>query len=373
VSITDASEVAHYKPDPWEEVIPLRPMGARRLMEDMSEAPAAAHRLGEIYDEFKPDIVHLHHFDSLFTPVANFVARCKAPVVMTVHDAKLVCPIATLVLPDGTLCEGRILPRCQFTGCEVGFGLPYKLEQDRVFRRLVAPHISMFIAPSHAAAGFLARHGFGPSKVIPSFVDIPEGVLASPPEMPSVAPTVGYLGRLEKYKGAGTLLQAVALARKAIPGLRVIIAGRGPYEEALRQQAHDLGLDKDASVEFPGWVSGKAKEEFFGKIHLLAVPSEGYENFGLIGLEAMARGRPCVGSRLGGIPDWLEDGVVGLLVPPHDENAWAASLVSAFKDMPRLNRWGQQAKQRYLERFQPSVQITSLLAFYQDVMSSPKK
>jgi glycosyltransferase involved in cell wall biosynthesis len=196
VSITDASDVANYKPDPWEEVLSLRQMGIRRLIEDMTDAPAVTRRLGAILDEFKPDIVHLHHFDSLFTPVANFLSRCKVPVIMTVHDAKLVCPIATLVLPDGSTCEGGILPRCQFTGCEVGFGLPYKLEQDRVFRRMVAPHISMFIAPSYSAAAFLDRHGFGPLKVMPSFADIPEDVVANPPPLPTSPPTVGYLGRL---------------------------------------------------------------------------------------------------------------------------------------------------------------------------------
>jgi glycosyltransferase involved in cell wall biosynthesis len=153
----------------------------------------------------------------------------------------------------------------------------------------------------------------------------------------------------------------------------VIIAGRGPYEETLRQQAHDLNLDSDGTAEFPGWVDGKAKEEFFARIHLLAVPSEGYENFGLIGLEAAARGRPALGSKLGGIPDWIDDGVSGLLLPPHDVNAWAAAIVTAFKDKSRIGHWAEGARKRYLERFQPSIHVANLLAVYQEVLQKSQK
>jgi len=103
------------------------------------------------------------------------------------------------------------------------------------------------------------------------------------------------------------------------------------------------------------------------------VPSEGHENFGLIGLEAMARGRPCIGSKLGGIPDWLEDGAFGLLLPPRDPDAWAAGIVASFEDMSKLNRWGEAARKRYRERFHPSIHVASLLALYGEVLQKAGK
>jgi glycosyltransferase involved in cell wall biosynthesis len=368
VSITDAAQVSDYRPQPWEEILPLAPMGARRLTQDLGRAPKVFDRLSTVVEEFRPDLVHLHHFDSLFTPMAKFLQGLKVPLVMTAHDAKLVCPIATLVLPDGKLCEGGILPRCQLTGCEVGWGLPYKLEQDRVFRKKVAPLIRLFIAPSRAAAGFLERHHFRPTRVIHPFIDVPPEVVNAPPPWSSGPPTVGFLGRLETYKGGATLLAAVAQARRDLPDLHLVLAGRGPALDAWRSEARSLGLQEGRDVEFPGWVEGPAKEAFFARLHLLAVPSEGYENFGLIGLEAMVRARPCLGSDLGGIPDWLEDGKVGKLVRPADVGAWRGALIDAFRDPDRLRQWGATARALYEARFEPFHHLEALLPAYHDVL-----
>lgn len=374
VSLTDAVSVCGYQPQRWEEVLPIAPMGAKRLSQDLGSSPKTFRRLNEIVREFRPDLVHLHHFDSLFSPMARFLQRLDVPLVMTAHDAKLVCPIATLVLPDGKLCEGRILPRCQLTGCAVGWGLPYKLEMDRVFRKKVAPRIRLFIAPSRAAAGFLERHEFRPTSVLPPFIEVPKEVARAPTPWPSGGPpTVGFLGRLETYKGGSTLLTAVAKARAKRPDLHLVIAGRGPALEGWKEEAKKLGLKEGTDVEFPGWIEGQAKEAFFARLHLLAVPSEGYENFGLIGLEAMVRGRPCLGSRLGGIPDWLEEGTVGRLLPPRDVDAWSEGILEAFSDPSRLRTWGEGARRSYEQRFQPNRHVDGLLSLYQKVLEGGPK
>lgn len=368
VSITNAPKVSEYRAASWEEVLPLRPMSPVRLMHDLGAHPRTLRRLEQVAEEFQPDLIHLHHFDSLFTPVARFLRSTGVPIVMTAHDAKLVCPIATLVLPDGKLCEGRILPRCQRTGCEVGLGLPYKLRQDQVFRRDVAPRVKVFIAPSRAAATIFERNELAPTRVLAPFIEVPDAVQKAPPPWSRGPPTVGFLGRLETYKGVETLLRAVAKAREKVPGLRVIVAGRGPQEAPLKSLAHQLRLD--GVSEFPGWVDGERKEAFFARIQMLAVPSEGYENFGLIGLEALARGRPVLGSRLGGIPDWLEDGVNGLLLPPRDVQAWGEALVRTMEYPERLQAWGQAGLERYRSRFLPDVHLDGLLRIYQDVLKT---
>lgn len=368
LSITDAPSVSEYRPQSWEEVLPLRRMGPRRLAEDLGRRPPGFDRLQAALEEFRPDLIHVHHFDSWFVPIARLLSSASVPIVLTAHDAKLVCPIATLVLPDGTLCEGGILPRCQFTGCEVGFGLPYKLEQDRVFRRSVAPKVRLFLAPSRAAAGFLERHQFRPVQVLPPFIEVPDEVDAHPPAWATGPPTLGFLGRLEAYKGPELLLRAFARAREQVPGLRLVLAGRGPLEPRLRELARSLGPEVEKNVEMPGWVAGAAKEAFFAALHLLAVPSEGYENFGLIGLEAFVRGRPVLGSRLGGIPDWLQDGTTGRLLPPGDLEAWTQAIVEAFQRPEELQRWGEAGRARYRESFQPATHVEGLLRAYRSVL-----
>ncbi len=369
ISLTDAPSVSEYRAERWERIVPLRPMGPRRLAEDLGAEPREFGRVVEAIDEFRPEIVHLHHYDSWFVPFARLLRASKVPLVMTAHDAKLVCPIGTLVLPDGSLCTGRILPRCQFTGCAVGLGLGYKLTQDRFFRTYVAPRVRLYLAPSRAAGEFLERHRLSPVQVLPPFIEVPPAVESSPPPLPEGPPTLGFLGRLETYKGPFTLLEAFLRARERVPGLRLILAGRGPAEARLREEVRRHGREVEAAVELPGWVSGAAKETFFSRIHVLAVPSEGYENFGLIGLEAFVRGRPALGSRLGGIPDWLEHEGQGLLLPPGDVRAWTEGLVAAFSDRARLARWGEAARRRYHERFRPEVHLRELLAAYERVLS----
>ncbi|MDE1819675.1 MAG: glycosyltransferase family 4 protein [Euryarchaeota archaeon] len=373
VSITDAPSVSEYRPEPWEEVLPLARMGPGRLAEDLGAEPPGLLRLRRVVEEFHPDLVHVHHFDSWFVPLARLLSKLSVPTVLTAHDAKLVCPIATLVLPDGRLCEGRILPRCQFTGCHVGLGIPYKLAQDRVFRRRVAPRVKLFIAPSRAAAQFLERHGFGPTQVLAPFIDAPSSVETAPPALPNGEPTIGFLGRLETYKGPFSLLEAFAKARARVPGLRLILAGRGSAEPALRARARALGPETAQAVEFPGWVNGEEKERFFRRIHLLAVPSDGYENFGLVGLEAFVRGRPALGSHLGGIPDWLEDGKQGRLLPPGDVAAWSEAIVESFADRKRMEEWGRRGRERYVALFRPAAHVRGLLDAYHRVLDGPGK
>lgn len=369
LTVSDVARHLNYRPLPGEEVLPLDPMGPRRLYEDLVEAPSLTRRLAQILEEFRPDVIHLHHFDSLFSPLAKALETVPVPIVMTAHDAKLVCPIATLTLPDGRICEGKILPRCQFTGCHVGFGLPYKLEQSRVFGRHLRSKVRLFLAPSHAAATFLTRHGFTPAKVLPPFIDVPPSVDAAPAPLPSGPPTVGFLGRFHPYKGALTLLEAFARVHPDLPEARLVLAGRGPQEPELRARAQALGLG--GSVEFPGWVEGPAKERFFDSLHLLAVPSEGYENFGLIGLEAMVRGRGVLGSHQGGIPDWLEDRVTGRLLPPGNVDAWRHGLQEALTSNFQLTAWGQAGRRAYMARFRPEVHVRDLLETYEQVLETP--
>jgi glycosyltransferase involved in cell wall biosynthesis len=366
LSLTNAPATVH-RPEPWEEVFPIEPLGAKRVFEDLTDSPRLEQVLDTAWRSFHPDLLHLHHFDSQFATVARWLSRVPTPLVMTAHDAKLVCPIGTLTLPDGSTCEGRILPRCQFTGCEVGWGLPYKLAQDRVFRTTVLPRVRLFLAPSRAAQGILERNGLGPVRVLPPFIEESPGALDRSAPLPAGPPVIGFLGRFEPYKGASVLLEAFHTFRETYPGARLLLCGRGPEEPHLRQQVERLGLGE--AVEFPGWVEGERKEEFFRRIHLLAVPSMGYENFGLIGLEAMMRGRPALGSRLGGIPDWLQDGENGRLVPPGQVDAWSKALEEAFGSPETLARWGERARELYWDRFRPERHVREIVEIYSEVLA----
>ncbi len=365
-TISNVKDLIQYAPPPWEEVYPLRPLGMRRLFEDVMGEPQILDHLKRVAEEFQPDLIHLHHFDNMFTPVSDFIQGTRFPVVMTAHDAKLFCPLSTLTLPNGASCEGGILPRCQFTGCNVGRSLPYRIHQINRFMHDVQPHIRTFLAPSLSTTALLDRFGFRPARRLPSFIREPEVLPPLSDAEPKGTPVIGVLTRLHFHKGVQTVLEAFVRVQREMPKARLVIAGRGPYENALKRRAEELHLE--GAVEFPGWIEGAAKEEFFSRVHILAVPSIAYENFPLVSMEAMARCKPVLGSRNGGIPDLVLHEETGLLLPPANVEAWSQAILEVLQQPTKLAEWGRAGRQHYEAHFRPQNHLRGLLNVYSSVL-----
>jgi len=144
------------------------------------------------------------------------------------------------------------------------------------------------------------------------------------------------VGRLIPVKGHSVLLDAFSRARAELPGLTLAIAGSGPLEEKLRTRA-------DEGVDWLGHVSPVEPE--LERAGIVVVPSLG-EGFGMVALEAMARGRAVVASDVGGLPEIVADGETGLLVPPGDADALAAALLALARDPARARVLGEAGRRR---------------------------
>lgn len=152
------------------------------------------------------------------------------------------------------------------------------------------------------------------------------GHAVEPPEEFRVA----FLGRMTPVKGGDLLIRAVARAKEQTgAAIAVTMAGDGPRRAEWARLAASLGVDAD----FPGWVGEADKVELLRSASLLAVPSVWPEPFGLVGLEAGVFGVPSIAFDVGGIGEWLSDGVNGILVSgdPPTADALAAGLVSAVR------------------------------------------
>ena len=136
--------------------------------------PGLPRWLDSVVDEVRPDVIHVHHFRHSFMGLAPWLAGRKEPIVFTVHDPELVCPIATLTLPDGTQCEGGILPRCGKTGCDVGHGLFLNLEKRRFFDQYIKPRVSSFICTSEATRKVFDGLGYRPTVLIRPIIPVPD-------------------------------------------------------------------------------------------------------------------------------------------------------------------------------------------------------
>jgi phosphatidylinositol alpha-1,6-mannosyltransferase len=143
---------------------------------------------------------------------------------------------------------------------------------------------------------------------------------------PPVVLALSRLSKADNYKGIGHLVAAMPAVRAAVPGARLRVVGRGDGLPGLQELAHRQGVAD--VVEFAGFRSDAELREDFARCSLFALPSE-REGFGLVYLEAMAHGRPCLGARSGGVPEVINDDS-GVLVEYGDVPGIAAGIVAAL-------------------------------------------
>jgi len=177
--------------------------------------------------------------------------------------------------------------------------------------------------------------------------------------LPPGSPTIGSIGALVAQKGHRYLVDAAAAVVRAIPDAHVLIFGEGELKPALARQIKHLGLEHRVSL------AGFRPDvlELLKGLDLF-VSSSITEGLGGSILDAMAASRPVVATGAGGIPEVVEDGVTGLLVPPHDAGALADAIVALLKDEPRRQRMGEAGLARVRARFSVDGLVDETLAVY---------
>lgn len=171
--------------------------------------------------------------------------------------------------------------------------------------------------------------------------------LDPPPVAVPAMPAVLFVGALERYKGVDVLLDAWATVHRAHPGSRLTIAGDGRERWSLRSRAAELGIGD--AVSFPGVLAPEDVVAALDASSLLVLPSRS-EGLGRVILEGHARSRPVVASRVGGIPELVEDGVTGLLVVPGIAADLAQALLEVLRDPERGAAMGAEGRRRVLAR-----------------------
>jgi glycosyltransferase involved in cell wall biosynthesis len=223
------------------------------------------------------------------------------------------------------------------------------------------------MAVSRSTARDLGRRGLDEARieVIPNGVDT-DAYTPGDPAARFDRPTLLYLGRLKRYKRVDLPIRAVARLRDQGVAVRLIVAGAGDREPALRDLAGRLGLD--AAVEFRGYVSEAEKLELFRRawIHLLTSPKEGW---GISNLEAAACGTPTIASDAPGLRDSVVDGETGYLVPHGDVEALATRIRTVLEDGTLRERLGRQAR-KFAERHTWERAALETEAFLQGVARS---
>jgi len=271
----------------------------------------AKRKIEQLIKEQKPDIAHIHLlFNGISVSILPVLKKYNIPIVMSVHDYRLICPAYLFLDGNNRLCErchqGSYL-NCIINKCHNRNRFTSSmLTMDMYFRNLflpIAKYVDQFIFVSNftyskhvSYNSFYAQKGI----VLPNFIDykniLPEQNRAKQKERYYL-----YYGRLSREKGLLTLIKA---AEKLKIQLRVV--GTGNLFEKRKE------IDAP-TIQFLGFKSGIELYELIQNAYFVIVPSEWYETFGLTVVEPQVFGTPIIGSKIGAIPELIEDNKTGFL------------------------------------------------------------
>ena len=185
----------------------------------------------------------------------------------------------------------------------------------------------------------------------------------------SAGRTVLFVGRTVYHKGLSFLLEAVDVARRRLPGTKLLVVG-SPLFGAVKRNRFLKGIEERASemgdaVSFTGYVDHDRTPYFYAAADVVVVPSVWGEPFGKVVTESMAAGVPVIGSRRGAIPEIVEDGVEGVLVDdPGDVEALAHHIVEMLEDAEKRREMGIAARRKAVAHFATPVRLARVRAFY---------
>jgi glycosyltransferase involved in cell wall biosynthesis len=198
--------------------------------------------------------------------------------------------------------------------------------------KLLADYRAIVVASRHMRREY-ERNGVDARRITvnPLFptIDPDDGVDPAPAE-----PMVMFLSRMTSLKGGDLLIRAVHIAQqRLVRPIHLVMAGDGPMRGEWESLARRLSL----RCTFPGWVTGDARTAWLRRASIAALPSTWPEPFGLVGLEAAAAGVPAVAFDVGGITEWLRDGINGIaVVPPPTAQSFGDALAAILGDAGRL-------------------------------------
>jgi glycosyltransferase involved in cell wall biosynthesis len=285
---------------------------------------------------FDPDVVHLHTIGE-FGP-AVFWGLGGVPAVLTVHGPEeFMLQLLAWQLPASDYRDESY----EWADLTATGRIRYSYQrflQRPLYLLGARRHLRLALAPSKFMAGILERDVRGiPVRQLYNGFQLPA---AEPlPEQPAVL----YVGRLESFKGVDKLLDAMRRLVASVPAATLVVVGDGSKRRGLEALSAELGLAD--RVRFAGWVSSDDIRPYYAAAQVVAVPSLCPETLSMVTIEAMAFGRPVVGTKVGGIPEVVTDAVTGTLVEPGDAQGMADALAEILGDAARARRMSVAARE----------------------------
>ncbi|MDA0999769.1 MAG: glycosyltransferase family 4 protein [bacterium] len=321
----------------------------------------------EALRQFRPDVIFIAQ---VLNPAAIGLLSESAPAVRYVLGLRLSCP------------SGRRMPRTWDGICTKPFDahclwkahtqlcMPRRPDTAlRVWRDVrknqqASGRLHRLLLPSRYVRELLIESGMNPEQleVLHLYTRLSAEIEAAGP-----APErrILLLGRPSPEKGFDLVLQALAHIEAPTT---LEIAGDGPFIADLRRMAGEIPSRHE--IVFSGFIPRDRISEAYRRARVAVVPSIWPEPFGIVGIEAMAHGLPAVAFDVGGIPDWLTDGLTGALVPRKDVPGLARALESYLSDPELAQKHGQAGRDMVRRRFLPEHHMNRLVEVFEEATSS---
>lgn len=315
----------------------------------------AARNLEQLIKDFKPDVAHLHNIYHQLSPSVIYVLKKhKIPMIMTLHDYKLICPNYKLFHQEKVTFRGcgKKYYQCFLDKCIKNSWSKSLLAVVEVYlhNKILRTYqkVDYFIAPSQFMKKICVRFNVPREKikVIPNFI-VPkiqeQGVRENIPLY------ILYFGRLSEEKGVEVAIKAM---QKVDSKFHLKITGTGPEAGNLNKLVHSLNLSD--RIEFTGHKTGKELDELVSNASAVVVPSVWLEVFGYAILEALAQGKIVIASRIGGIPEIITAQENGFLFEAGDSDELANKIKQTFNlsenDRKRIIKTAKENLRKYSER-----------------------
>ncbi len=324
-------------------------------------------RIGELMHELQPDVVHAHNVHAhIGYPALRSAREITRKIFLTAHDTFLVSYDRVggkQYREAARKGKAYALPWYENIGKA---GRKYWPARNRRIKKILSESGTNIVTYTRAMREFLEENDVHVSASVSGaapMIALPDEQAAAQwkRERSIDGPCILFGARISEDKGIVALLRAAAIVREKVPAAVFLILGE---EERLQPFLSGISEDLRERIRTTGWMPYEDLPFAYAAADIVTTPSIYLDNFPTMNLEAMAMGKPVVGTCFGGTPEAVEDGVTGIIVDPTESGAFAHALTTLLTDAALARKMGEAGRKRVSERFSMEKQAREYVALY---------